>query len=1116
MVEVQQQQELRDVLQTAQAALEAGRSQEAVAACQHVLRHFPDAITALRLLGEAYLEAGRSDEAARAFDKALSIDPQNVLARIGLGVIAEDRGEDERAIAQFRLAWEIEPTLPQLRGELVRLYRKRYGAGGRLRLTRVALANLHKRNDDLLRAVAQLRQLHEESPNRPEVTLSLAEALWRQEEDADAAMLCQYLLAERPRTARALLILASIQGDNGVSSEQGVDELLAAVRGLDPDLALTGELIALRPSDTLIAFAEDVPTVPTFDPATAPSGGTDELLSQGVSGKTKPLTRWEDIASGLTSESSGIRSATNMGNIGGALSAAPAPAVDEVDELFAAIDRELALANEHGTGVLPETVPFELPVAAEHEEAADWEHPSDDAMMPDPDEPSAVERLTANWENIDNELAAARPSDDVTFGMTGMLSALGDFDAVPFDVDKASAEEEEVITFDPSKFSLPPLDGEDDDDLAMDLDDAALEDDITPFSLESAGVRTKTSGISFTELVGKQDAPLPSNPGSGPQADAPAASVSSVASIFVTRELSSLPPEQLLELQAGAPDTDALWDTRLLVPATSPIAEAPELAADVPTSVAVEQDDTVVATTHPEAEGVGERGATVARVSSSTSELDKLLSTSAPRLVTPPPTDNYPVDATRPLLADETLMLGVAAATPTAEDHLVSKAPAAPAEDDEVGMDKLFNRLRHRKHERIQTGDLLVNRRLQSSGIPGADTGEIAGPLPEPKKREQRLPGATTVPGAAPTFTEVAGADDAPEAEAIEAAAAFDDALDETAGDTADFLAAIAEDSVSAGATPLPMVESDDAEVLVDDSWLTSLVDDTPDTGPAWGLDEVITLANATPPRGDRVATHASAPPVASAFGAARGETPSRTAPTEIDPDDAPPAGGWAALLDSAPRDEIPEQPAPPDAWSSSSIGEDTPHWGDESLEEIAPLGAVPVAKPPVETVPVRAPSWPAAPVAPARAEPEGVVMRARTGEEPRVPARLASRPLSPTPSPRPAAANALPRQTEQLSKLSALVEAQPDNHFARLTLAVAYVSSQQAEQALSEYRRLIKEAPDLIPEVVERLKEMIADGEAPPRTHRVLGDAYMKLGQFDLAMAEFQRALTARPRAVR
>ena len=117
---------------------------------------------------------------------------------------------------------------------------------------------------------------------------------------------------------------------------------------------------------------------------------------------------------------------------------------------------------------------------------------------------------------------------------------------------------------------------------------------------------------------------------------------------------------------------------------------------------------------------------------------------------------------------------------------------------------------------------------------------------------------------------------------------------------------------------------------------------------------------------------------------------------------------------------------------------------------------------------------------------------------------------------PRSAAPIVVPRQTEQLSKLSSLVEAQPDNHFARLTLAVAYVSSQQAEQGLNEYRRLIKESSELVPEVVERLKEMIADGDVPPRTHRVLGDAYMKLGQFDLAMSEFQRALTVRPRAGR
>jgi Tfp pilus assembly protein PilF len=98
------------------------------------------------------------------------------------------------------------------------------------------------------------------------------------------------------------------------------------------------------------------------------------------------------------------------------------------------------------------------------------------------------------------------------------------------------------------------------------------------------------------------------------------------------------------------------------------------------------------------------------------------------------------------------------------------------------------------------------------------------------------------------------------------------------------------------------------------------------------------------------------------------------------------------------------------------------------------------------------------------------------------------------------------------MASLEGLVASDPQNHFARLTLAVAY-GSERPEQALTEYRRLIKETDELVPEVIERLKEMIADGDAPPRAHRVLGDAYMKLGQYDLAMAEFQRALTTRTR---
>src|SRR5918998_2140747 len=107
--------EVRGILQAAQAALEAGRPQETITACTHVRQHYHDAITALRLHGEACLEVGRVEDARRAFERVLALDPCNVLAHIGLAVIAEDRGDVERAIGQFRRAWELDPSLPQLR-----------------------------------------------------------------------------------------------------------------------------------------------------------------------------------------------------------------------------------------------------------------------------------------------------------------------------------------------------------------------------------------------------------------------------------------------------------------------------------------------------------------------------------------------------------------------------------------------------------------------------------------------------------------------------------------------------------------------------------------------------------------------------------------------------------------------------------------------------------------------------------------------------------------------------------------------------------------------------------------------------------------------------------------
>ena len=932
--------ELRDLLHTAQSALEEGRHHEAIALCRHVLRHAPDAITALRLLGEANLEAGWADEARGCFERVLALDPYNVLARIGLAVIAEDRGEEERAIAQFRLAWEVEPAMPQLRGELVRLYRKRYGVGGRLRLTRIALANLHARNEDLLRAISQFRSLLDEGSTRPDIPLGLAAALWRHDEGVEAAALCRRVLAEYPQTARALLILSAIAGDQGGADD--AEEQLRAARELDPDAALARDLLAMRASQTLADFVDQPLSIPAFDPTVPVETPAGQVAA------TEASLRWEDISSGWTAETS----LTHDGN--------PAPGAAP----GAPLDHELAAGEGQppGSALAPDNAwPWGTDRGAEATltdgaldaggagaPLPDWnEPPAEDDLMPEPDELTAVERLTANWDNIDNELAAARPSDESDVAMNSLLAALGsDVDVTPFDVEGASAPDApEVITFDPSKFSLPPLDDEDDELEELGLDPDELGTAVTPFTLEEGGGRA--GGRSFADLVDQGG-------GSGSGADLLVAQVPRA--------------EASPDSEADLADFESIFSAGEQIPLT--VSDAPE------------PDQAVAPLQSPNGDLPQDAPATMAQV-------EPVLEASIP----------------------------------------AEAGEVPPPQGESEGMDQLFSRLRHRKQERIETGELKVSRRLRShAALPAADAD------------------ANLTPAVPP-------ADEFVEGEAVTRflppLAVEDDAVSR-------FLPALPIDEGPAGldldAAPPP---SSPAEIAMDTGDVAPVP--TAVTGPAPVEDDWLERIAADPP-----ATPSEWEPLSSAAAAS----------TAWDV-----AGDAAQGASAAPRDEA---PAPADAPFGGLVDQDV-----VMMEGRSPSEAV--AKAP-EPPPAIADWWDTRPARP----PEGVP-----------PAEQATGPVAPPP-----AAPAL-GAAEQLAGLEELVAADPHNAVARLTLAVAY-SSRRPEQALNEYRRLIKASDEVLPEVIERLREMIADGEGGGRAHRVLGDAYMKLGQFDLAMTEFQRALTA------
>ena len=983
--------EVRGILQAAQAALERGRPQETITACTHVRQQYPDAITALRLQGEAFLEIGRVNEARQAFERVLELDPYNVLAHIGLAVIAEDRGEIDRAIGEFRHAWELDPALPQLRNELTRLQRKRHGTSGPVRLTRAALANLHARNEALLRAIREYRALLEEQPARADLSLGLVEAHWRRGDDAEAAALCRQVLAAQPQTARALLILADIVGRRGHADEAG--QLLDNARAVDPDAELARALAALRPDATaLAAFAEEPVQIAEVEATAAATGaatGTEGALS------------WEAISSTWGQDPSA------GGDLLSRETADPfAMPAGEGGRLFAELDHELT-----GTGRPPsepgtqDVAPFDLteydifgpePGPARSAQGAQAsgaaQPPPDDLdeLVPTTSELSAVDRLMANWDNIDSELEAARPRDDAAGDESAMLGAVGDDDIAPFDFAAAAQPAEPAATaFDPSNFPLPPLDDEDDELVTGPLPQAA------PSPAADAG--WAPSGI---------DTVLGSAPAPAPQSD----------ELSAVERLTANWDNIDSELEAARPRDDMVLGEGAVLPVG---------------------DDEIVPFDFEAAGGDDEPGA--ARFDPSAFPLPPL-----------DDEDEPPAWAAQPAPpAPQTLQgqpADAAAAQPGDLDDLADLGDLPSLAD--LGVDVSPFRFEEQRADRPEQSfaDLIELDERTGSETPAVRTGLTVPIDLNAGIVEMESVFATHGLDAVRDRLE---AEEREAREAAEAAAAGEDAAtpEASAADLASMddlfgrLRQSKEERLQTGdlaaGGPAPMPWSPAAEQGLDDQgedvldWVIDAHDGPPGTA---------VLPSGTAVLGDEPAG-AVADPGDDWWGMSRRPM---TAPL----------GAESSV--AHPSDEAPA-PLAPDVWD---VGVGGTSWD---------TGTSVLSEP--DQGSESAPAWDPAPAAqPAMAAP-------RAG-------------------------------TDQLAALEQQVAANPNNPMARLMLAAAY-TGHDPDRALVEYRRLVREADALVPEVIERLQEMVEDGIGGARVHRVLGDAYMKLGQFERAAEEFQRALS-------
>ncbi|NLF13776.1 MAG: tetratricopeptide repeat protein, partial [Anaerolineaceae bacterium] len=272
------------------------RHDEAIAHCQHILRHYPRHIETYYLLGEACLEKRMVREAIEFFQRTLSADPEYFLARVGLGIVYDEQGALLEAIWQMERAFELMPGNTEVRRELQRLYAQRDGVEKtRLKLTRGALGRLYSRNGLYEQAIGEFHAILRQDPELPDIQLALIEALWREGRRVEAVESCLDLLEALPNCLKANLILGTIWTQGG-HEDPGLEKLEVA-RALDPENRMAQELFGsdspLPPEEVRL---EEL--VPEAGLALVPAAEERALAPWEVEGEERALEVQEEAEAG--------------------------------------------------------------------------------------------------------------------------------------------------------------------------------------------------------------------------------------------------------------------------------------------------------------------------------------------------------------------------------------------------------------------------------------------------------------------------------------------------------------------------------------------------------------------------------------------------------------------------------------------------------------------------------------------------------------------------------------------------------------------------------------------------------------------------------------------------
>jgi tetratricopeptide (TPR) repeat protein len=224
---------LRSYARELEGLIEKGQIDEAIAHCRHILKFHPKHLEIYRLLGKAYLEAKQYSEAEDIFNRILVAVPDDFVSHAGMSIVKDEKGNLDEALWHMERAFETQPSNAAIQGELQRLYGRRDGVEPpRIRMTRGALAHMYMQGGLYPQAISEIRAILAQDPQRADMQILLAEAFFHSGQRADAAEVCNRLLASLPYCFEANRIMVELfHGKENIDKAQ---EYRQRVCELDP------------------------------------------------------------------------------------------------------------------------------------------------------------------------------------------------------------------------------------------------------------------------------------------------------------------------------------------------------------------------------------------------------------------------------------------------------------------------------------------------------------------------------------------------------------------------------------------------------------------------------------------------------------------------------------------------------------------------------------------------------------------------------------------------------------------------------------------------------------------------------------------------------------------